>query len=71
MLEDGTFDAIVFDVEEGPDRLVVELTVLAGHHKGEVVSLAAPGWTGDALDLLGVPATITVVDGQPSVTFEP
>lgn len=73
MLEDGTYDAIVFDVDDAAagDAVVVELTVLAGSHKGEVVSLRADAWTGDALDLLGVPATITVAGGEPSVTFEP
>jgi hypothetical protein len=73
VLEDGTYDAIVFDVDDtaGGDTLVVELTVLAGPHKGEVVSLRTADWSGDALDLLGVPATLTVVGGEPSITFEP
>ena len=72
MLEDGTYDAIVFDAEETPSgATTVELTVLAGEHKGEVVSLHTDAWAGDALDLLGIPATVTVVDGAPSVRFEP
>ena len=58
---DGDANAIV----------VVELTVLAGGHKGEVVSVRATGWSGDPLDLLGLPATITVSGGEPSVVFEP
>jgi hypothetical protein len=73
VLEDGTYDAIVFDVDDtaGGDALIVELTVLAGPHKGEVVSLRASDWSGDALDLLGMPATLTVVAGEPTVRFEP
>lgn len=75
MLEDGTYDAIVFDAasEDGDDDGVttVELTLLDGPHKGEVVSLRTTDWSGDALDLLAVPATITVTGGEPSVTFEP
>lgn len=72
MLDDGTYDALVFDADETDAGVVtVELTILAGEHKGAVVSLQAPGWDGDALDLLGIPATITVVDGVPSVRFEP
>lgn len=72
MLEDGTYDALVFDVEEHPDSgVAVELTILAGAHKGEVVSVVSSDWSGDALDLLGIPATLTVTDGSPSVRFEP
>lgn len=72
VLEDGTYDAIVFDADEAGDGVtVVELTVVAGAHKGEVVSLRTTDWTGDALALLGVPATITVAGGEPRVRFEP
>lgn len=70
MLPDGDHDAIVFDVDERPDGLVVELTLLAGEHKGEVVSVRTTDWTGDPLDLLAVPATVSVVEGTPSVRFE-
>lgn len=72
MLPDGSYDAIVVDAEttgEGATRL--ELTVLAGDHKGEVVAVTAHGLPGDAVDLLGIPATLTVADGEPNVTLEP
>ncbi len=72
MLEDGTYDALVFDASEHPDGgIEVELTILAGVHKGEVIALVSHDWSGDALDLLGIPATLTVADGQPAVAFEP
>lgn len=72
MLDDGTYDALVFDADDADGGGVeVELTILAGEHKGAVVSITSPDWTGDALDLLGIPATITVADGQPTVRFEP
>jgi hypothetical protein len=72
VLEDGSYDAIVFDADEDADGgIAVELTILDGEHKGEVVPLRTDDWGGDALDLLGVPATITVTDGRPSVRFEP
>lgn len=72
MLEDGTYDALVFDAEDHPDGgISVELTILAGEHKGDVVSVVSHDWTGDALDLLGIPATLTVAGGEPRVTFEP
>lgn len=72
MLEDGTYDALVFDADDLPGGGVgVELTILAGEHKGEAVSVSSPDWRGDALDLLGIPATLTVTDGRPTVRFEP
>lgn len=73
MLEDGTYDAIVFDADRDHDdeATIVELTILTGPHKGEVVSVRTTDWSGDALDLLAVPATITVTNGEPSVRFEP
>jgi hypothetical protein len=36
-----------------------------------VVTLRTTNLAGDPLDLLGVPATITVSGGAPSVRFEP
>lgn len=72
MLEDGTYDALVFDADEAEGGgVAVELTILAGDHKGAVVSVVSHDWTGDALDLLGIPATLVVADGRPQVTFEP
>jgi hypothetical protein len=70
-LPDGTYDALVVDTAEGDDGTVaVDLTIVAGPAKGEVVTLRATGLPGDPLDLLGVPATITVAGGAPSVRFE-
>jgi hypothetical protein len=50
--------------------VAVDLTIVAGAAKGDVVTLRATNLAGDPLDLLGVPATITVVGGTPSVRFE-
>lgn len=71
-LPDGSYDAIVVDAEEvGDDEVGLELTVLAGAEKGRVVELRGPRGDHDPLDLLGVPATITVADGIPRVRLEP
>ena len=72
VLEDGDYDALVVDatpVDDGSCR--VELTIVAGPHKGEVVTVRGTGLADRAIDLLGVPATITVSDGAPRVRFEP
>lgn len=71
-LPDGTYDALVVDTSEGDDGSVaVDLTIIAGPAKGDVVTLRAAELDSDPLDLLGIPATITVADGAPSVRFEP
>lgn len=71
-LPDGPYDAIVVDAEEvGDDQIGLELTILAGPEKGRMVELRGPRGDHDAIDLLGVPATITVTDGTPRVRLEP
>ena len=70
-LPDGIYDALVVDTATRDDGSVaVDLTIIAGEHKGEVVTLRAQDLAGDPLDLLGVPATITGAGGSPSVRFE-
>jgi hypothetical protein len=69
---DGTYDAMVVDVREQEDGSVaVDLTIIAGPAKGDVVTLRAPTLDGDPLELLGIPATIVVSGGEPAVTLEP
>jgi hypothetical protein len=71
-LADGTYDAVVVDATASDDGSCrVELTLLAGPHKGEVVAVRARGLADEALDILGIPATLVVEAGTPSVTFEP
>lgn len=70
-LSDGSYDALVVDTATRDDGSVaVDLTIIAGPAKGEVVTLITTNLRGDPLDLLGVPATITVDGGTPSVHFE-
>lgn len=72
MLEDGTYDAIVLDAEEGGDgTTILSFTIAAGSHRGEVVELRAADLQGEPVELLGIPATITVVGGEPRVRLEP
>ena len=73
MLADGTYDVIVVDASANPgaaDELHLELTILAGAHKGEVVPMRAAGLGIDELDALGLPGTLTVLDGAPSVVLD-
>ena len=71
-LPDGTYDAIVVDADEvDATTTALELTVLAGPEKGRVIELRGPRGGHDPIDLLGVPATVTVTDGTPRVRLEP
>jgi len=70
-LGDGTYDVFVVDAEDtvqGGTRL--ELTVTIGEHKGMVTALTSPSTLGDPIDLLGMPATLTVSGGVPSVRID-
>jgi hypothetical protein len=72
VLPDGSYDAIVIDADPavpGPGT-DIELTLVSGEHKGEVVGVTADGWEGDELDLLGLPATLIVEDGAPRVSID-
>lgn len=74
MLEDGTYDVVVVDAEarqEDEGTVSIDLTVVAGPAKGQVVSVVVQGLAGDPLDLLGLPATLTVARGTPSLRLEP
>lgn len=73
MLPDGTYDVIVVDAtadDADADALRLELTILAGDHKGEVVAMRASGLGGDELGALGMPGTLTVADGEPTLVLE-
>jgi len=72
MLPDGSYDVFVVDAEQvGQNGLRLDLTILAGQQKGEMVSMRAEGLGIDELDALGLPGTLTVRDGEPSVVLEP
>ena len=71
MLPDGRYDVFVVDAEaDGTGVLRVEVTILGGEHKGEVVSVRAEGLAVDEIDALGTPGTLTVEDGEPSLALE-
>jgi hypothetical protein len=71
MIEDGTYDAIVVDAHDADDGAVrVELALSSGSHKGDVVAVRGSFGPRDALELLGLPATLVVSEGVPSVTLD-
>jgi hypothetical protein len=72
VLPDGSYDVIVVDAEaiDAGDQLRLDLTILAGDLKGEVVSMRADGLGVGELDALGTPGTLTVRGGEPSLALE-
>lgn len=75
MLADGTYDVFIVDAtpqEPGdrPTAWVLELTVVAGEHKGEVLSIGASGLAATEIDLIGMPGTLTVADGRPTFAVD-
>ena len=71
MLEDGAYDALVVDADTHDDGSTrIELTIIAGAHKGEVVAVRAASLARDPIELLGLPAVLTVANGEPSVEIE-
>jgi len=73
VLDDGTYDVLVVDALEidGSDgALRIEVTLLAGPHKGEVLAVTATNLGRDPLDLLAAPGTLAVADGVPHLTID-
>ena len=70
VLADGTYEAFVVDIATHDEHNArIELTILSGEHKGEVVTVRASDIDGDDVSLLGLPATLTVVEGAPNVSI--
>lgn len=68
MIADGTYDVFVVDAApiDGEAGWSLDLTVLGGEHKGEVLTVHATGLPGNEFDLIGMPGTLRVADGQPT-----
>jgi hypothetical protein len=64
-LPDGSYDVLVVDASADGDAIALEITIIGGEHKGDVVALRATGLDLDELDLLGMPGTLSVQDGVP------
>jgi hypothetical protein len=69
-LGDGTYDVLVVDATDEGTAIAIEITIISGEHKGDVVAIRATGLEGDELDLLGMPGTLHVEDGVPRFVVE-
>jgi len=73
VLDDGTYDAIVVDAHEigddASDRMILELAITSGPHKGEVVTVHAEHLSRSAVDALGLPGDLIVSGGNPRLVL--
>jgi hypothetical protein len=70
-LPDGSYDGIVVDATEGGDGSIsLELAISAGAQKGSTVVVRAVALDRSAVDALGLPVTLTVENGNPTVRFD-
>jgi hypothetical protein len=69
-LADGVYDAFVVWAETRDDgAIALDLTITSGARKGDVVSVRATNTPRDAIDLVGLPCTLHVRAGEPSVEW--
>jgi hypothetical protein len=74
VLPDGSYDVFVVDAspapsgagpEPEPGGWQLELTIVTGEHKGDVVNVNAFGLGASEFDLIGMPGTLRVEAGEP------
>ena len=69
-LDDGSYDAFVVWAETRDDGVIaLDLTITSGARKGDVVSVRASSAPRDAIDLVGMPCTLRVRAGAPTVEW--
>jgi hypothetical protein len=73
MLSDGSYDAFIVDAREDEEisrAMHIELAITSGAHKGDVIRMRAVNVQRDAIALIGMPATLRVVDGAPHLSID-
>ncbi len=70
-LPDGRYDVFIVDAETVDDATIrVQVTMVAGPDKGEVVAILGPHLGDDPIMLLGLPGTLVVTDGMPRLIVD-
>ena len=67
----GASDSENRDDPGGRAGVRLELTIVAGPHKGDVVAVRAEHLAITAVETLGLPARLVVTDQRPEVVLEP
>jgi hypothetical protein len=73
LLADGTYDAFIVwadarDSVSDEQNIAFELAITTGEHKGDVVEvLASNVRRANPIDLVGLPCTLVVAQGEPRI----
>lgn len=73
-IPDGVYEAFVVDATADPDHpervRALEITIVSGDFKGQSFNLGVTGIEGTDTDVMGMPATLTVTGGAPTVVID-
>ncbi len=72
-LPDGRYEVLVVDAADVADAdgaRHVEVTLLEGDRKGDVIALSARGLDADPMDLLAAPGVLVVTAGEPELVLD-
>lgn len=78
-LDDGIYDVVIIDVHDTTFgarehsralAISIEVLITSGARKGDVVALQGSRGRSEPLELLGLPATLTVTEGAPRLAFD-
>ena len=70
-MPDGRYDVFIVDAETIDDATMrVEIAMVTGDDKGDVIAIRGPHLADDPLQLLGLPGTLVVEDGVPRLQVD-
>jgi hypothetical protein len=70
-MPDGRYDVFIVDAETIDETTMrVELAMVTGDDKGDVFAIRGPHLAADPVMLLGLPGTLVVVDGVPTLQVD-
>ena len=70
-MPDGRYDVLIVDAETIDENTMrVEIAMVSGDDKGDVIAMRGPHLARDPIELLGLPGTLIVRDGVPRLEVE-
>ena len=70
-MPDGRYDVFIVDAKTIDENTMrVEIAMVSGDDKGDVIAMRGPHLARDPIDLLGLPGTLIVRDGVPRLEVE-
>ena len=70
-MPDGRYDVFIVEAETIDETTMrVEIAIVNGDARGDVIAVRGPHLARDPIDLLGLPGTLIVRDGVPRLEVE-